>query len=84
LLVFAICMLLFGGIVSSLETPSKNKCNRICDVNRDGRINFQDAGLCHVYIQDEVDDYYGNLLYDVNIDGIVDNMDVMFIWNNRD
>ena len=59
--------------------------NRIYDVNRDGKINFQDAGLCWVYIQDEeLHCEFGDLLYDVNIDGVVDMQDSNLIWINRD
>jgi len=58
--------------------------NRIYDVNRNGVINFQDAGLCFVYIHDGIDDEYGNLLYDVNLDGVVTEEDCIDIWMHRD
>lgn len=59
-------------------------CNRIYDVNRDGTINFQDAGLCWVYIQNDLGDSYGDLLYDVNMDGQVNFQDCGIIWVHRD
>ena len=66
-------------------TTSEEGCNRIYDVNRDGIINFQDAGLCWVYITTpEIHDLHGDLLYDVNMDGQVNFQDAGLIWVNRD
>ena len=60
-------------------------CNRIYDVNRDMVINFQDAGLCWIYITTpELHDVHGDLLYDVNCDGQVNFQDCGLIWVNRD
>ena len=73
-----------SSIVTSNNTRNGDGLNRIYDVNRDGNINFQDAGLCWTYIQDDTDDPYGNLLYDVNMDGQVNFQDAGLIWTNRD
>lgn len=82
-------MLVFVGLVGSTPQVSINNnndvgCNRIYDVNRDTIINFQDAGLCWVYIQSGVTDPYAELLYDVNCDGMVNFQDCGLIWVNRD
>jgi len=82
-IVVATIMLVGAGVVVLGENDEAN-LNRIYDVNRDGIINFQDAGLCWLYIRDGIDDPYGNLLFDVNIDGIVDENDYKSIWYNRD
>ena len=64
---------------------SSGGCNRIYDVNRNGIINFQDAGLCWVYAIDHDNrTFYGDLLYDVNMDGQVNFQDAGLIWVNRD
>ena len=77
-----ICMI--GGVVAISATAKERNPNRIYDVNRDGVINFQDAGFCFVYVRDHVNNKYGNLLYDVNCDGKVDTTDYNLIWQNRD
>lgn len=66
-------------------TMKENGCNRIYDVNRDGTINFQDAGLAWIYATSpEIHDFHGDLLYDVNMDGNVNFQDAGLIWINRD
>jgi len=86
LLVVAVCSTIVVAAMPAEKIVHQNgeNCNRIYDVNRDGRINYQDAGLCFVYVRDNIDDPYGNLLYDVNIDGVVDDSDYLLIWQNRD
>ena len=81
-------------VCSSIGTSNNNfvkttirekNCNRIYDVNRDGTINFQDAGLAWVYATTpEIHDMHGDLLYDVNMDGQVNFQDAGLIWINRD
>jgi len=81
----AIAALVSIGSVSSIEKNKGDGCNRIYDVNRDTVINFQDAGLCWVYITTpEIHDVHGDLLYDVNMDGQVNFQDCGLIWVNRD
>ena len=77
-----ICMI--GGVVAISATAKERNPNRIYDVNRNGVINYQDAGLCYTYIRSGIYTTHGNLLYDVNCDGIVDMTDVNLIWQNRD
>jgi len=48
--------------------------NEIYDVNKDGTVNYQDAGLVHIHRYNP---------YDVNLDGTVDFDDVMETWNHR-
>ena len=85
-----ICLIGVSSAVKPNESVEKSDlgdtkgCNRIYDVNRDGVINFQDAGLCWVYIQNDLGDPYGDLLYDVNMDGQVNFQDAGLIWINRD
>ena len=85
--VVVLLVVVFSGFVAG-DPPvgvRRLSCNRVFDVNRDGRINFQDAGLCHVYsVSPESHTFYGDLLYDVNMDGVVDDVDVDLIWSNRD
>jgi len=70
---------------SNNKMDTKNNCNRIYDVNRDGVINYQDAGLCWVYTTTpEIHCEFGDLLYDVNMDGQVNFQDAGLIWVNRD
>jgi len=80
--------LIFAGIVGSVPQASMKAdggCNRIYDVNRDGRINFMDAGLAWTYsTTPEIHDMHGDLLYDVNMDGTVNFQDAGLIWVNRD
>ena len=77
--------LLFICSSVAISTTKETGCNRIYDVNRDGRINFQDAGLCWTYITTpENHCEYGDLLYDVNMDGQVNFQDAGLIWVNRD
>jgi len=78
-----IATLLFLICTISITGDEQNE-NRIYDVNRNGVINFQDAGLCYVYIYNGVDDPYGNLLYDVNFDGVVSEEDCIDIWMHKD
>ena len=60
-------------------------CNRIYDVNRDCVINFQDSGLCWIYVTTpELHCEFGDLLYDMNYDGQVNFQDCGLIWVNRD
>jgi len=84
----AIATLVCIGTVSSYEKNTNNNdggCNRIYDVNRDGVINYQDAGLCWVYTTTpEIHCEFGDLLYDVNMDGQVNFQDAGLIWVNRD
>ena len=80
--------LLFICISAATSNPINKEtggCNRIYDVNRDGIINFQDAGLCWTYITNpEIHCEFGDLLYDVNMDGQVNFQDCGLIWVNRD
>ena len=82
----AIVALVCIGSAGSIEKASSDGgCNRIYDVNRDETINFQDSGLCWVYITTpELHDVHGDLLYDVNCDHQVNFMDCGLIWVNRD
>ncbi len=79
----AILMVLFfiGTVITMGNEPTEN---RIYDVNRNGEINFQDAGLTYVYYYNEVSNEYGDLLYDVNFDGVVNEDDCIDIWMHRD
>ena len=79
--VLLVILFIVGTIVIMGYEPTEN---RIYDVNRNGVINFQDAGLCYVYYHNGVDNEYGNLLYDVNFDGVVDVDDAIEIWEHRD
>jgi hypothetical protein len=54
---------------------------KIYDVNHDGKVNFQDAGLVWVHRTSLVP-YDG--LYDVNQDGQVNFQDAGLTWVNRD
>lgn len=70
------------------EIPEYPK-SRIYDVNRDGRINFNDVKIVlnytnekHGKISLQISGY--NLLYDVNVDSLVDMKDAEEIWANRD
>lgn len=80
-----VCMGVVTSNQSMKTTNANNGCNRIYDVNRNGVINFQDAGLCWNYmITPEIHDLHGNFLYDVNMDGNVNFQDCGLIWINRD
>ena len=83
LLAIAVISIVGIAVVVSAEEADEAPPS-IYDVNRNGVVNFQDAGLCWTYVRDEIDDPYGNLLYDVNCDGAVDWTDCMDIWYNRD
>ena len=80
----------FAGLVGSVPQSMDVEgdcpgCNRIYDVNRDGVINFMDAGLAWSYATSpELHDFHGDLLYDVNMDGQVNFQDAGLIWVNRD
>jgi len=67
------------------QTYKSSGCNRIYDVNRNGIINFQDAGLCWAYGNDPGNyTFHGDLLYDVNMDGQVNFQDAGLCYINRD
>jgi len=55
--------------------------NSIYDVNNDGQVNFQDAGI--VWIHRAGKETYDSL-YDVNDDRIVDSQDVGIVWKSKD
>jgi len=71
-------------------TRNKYICNDICDVNRDGVIDYKDACRVLDYLSDDLSlmeqltfSKHGNpyeKLYDVNIDGVVNIDDVDLIW----
>ena len=80
-----VCMGVSTSNSMKISTSNDNGCNRIYDVNRDTVINFQDAGLCWVYVTTpEIHCEFGDLLYDVNMDGKVNFQDAGLIWINRD
>jgi len=84
ILIGMITLLLLAVSVQAV-TKQNSQGNRIYDVNRDGVINYRDAGKCWVYLSHPEDhNVYGDLLYDVNIDGVVDDDDMLLIWQFRD
>jgi len=78
------------------ETIYRNRYvdNAVFDVNRDGRVNYDDSAEVLWYIkrgvsliEDWVFSKYGNpyeKLYDVNADGVVDFVDVELVWDYSD
>jgi len=61
------------------------KENRRCDVNQDGVVNFQDAGLIHLHtIEAMGEDYVYDPFYDMNCDGVVNQADCDLCWALRD
>ena len=84
-LIVVAAFVLVGSAGSIEKASSDGGCNRIYDVNRDEIINFQDAGLCWVYVTSpEIHNEFGDLLYDVNCDHQVNFQDCGLIWVNRD
>jgi len=69
------------GTVSTNEQFVFTTMGSRYDVNNDGSVNFQDAGLCWVH-RDSVVPY--EALYDVNSDGTVNFQDAGLCWVNRD
>ncbi len=75
------CVNVTDGTSWSNETFTFTTGGSRYDVNSDGKVNFQDAGLVWIHRTSEVP-YDG--LYDVNQDGKVNFQDAGLTWINRD
>jgi len=82
-----LCVSLGVGTSGSIKEENRNVgCNRIYDISRNGIISLHDVEMTWRYITmgDEYHCWEGDLLFDVNCDGLVNFQDCGLIWVHRE
>jgi len=69
-----------GTEVIEIVHDAIDDCNPEYDVNGDGKVNFQDAGIVWEH-RTNITAY--NSRYDMDCDGDVDNEDANIVWRHR-
>lgn len=83
---YILLILIIFGIIIYLAWQSTGQEEQCVpgqyDVNRDGIVDYRDAGLIWTHQTTEGHKY--EMKYDMNCDGVVDDTDADLVWEHRD